>query len=278
MTDHLRKKIVVFSEGPVSIGSLLLSLTDSFRNTNIVRATSAEIKNLSSILDQNTLAFILPGITGEHSPFMTLLGREGNSRIRDYVENGGVFVGFCAGAYYACENISYQNPVGVSKSQRPGLDFFKATAKGPQPHLGREILDNDNWNDVIVTRLEYKNKKSQLEKVHVCYGNGPALTQIQDQDIKALAHYSQVPGKPVAVASKNVGKGLALFIGVHPEITSTHIEKDNALNNINVKRLIESLSPYEQERLVFWNDMMDIVKEHNINLGRAKKSVLRPSP
>lgn len=279
MTDISRKKIAVFSEGPVSVGSLLLSLSDSFTKTAILRAHSADIKHRARTLDKNTLAFVLPGITGEHSPFLALLGREGNYRIRNYVEQGGVFIGFCAGAYYACENISYHTPWGLSKSQKPGLDFFHATAHGPQFQLGRQSIADDRWSDVTVTRIAYRDKNSRQRAAHICYGNGPALTRIRDNDITPIAHYAELSGKPVAVASRRIGDGLALFVGVHPEIRPLDIKAgDSATSLENVRRLGSMLTPHEGQRKAFWDHLMQIVLDHNIELGRAVPSLLKRHP
>lgn len=279
MTAISNKKFTVFSEGPVAIGSLIHSLLGSFSNTAIMRAQSADIKHRAQTLDQNTLAFVLPGITGEHSPFLSLLGREGNYRIRRYVEEGGVFIGFCAGAYYACEDIAYHTPWGLSKSQKPGLDFFRATAKGPQIHLGRQSLADDRWSDVMLTKIQYNDGSNKSRTAHICYGNGPALTRIRDDDVTAIAHYEDVPGNPVAVASRRIGKGLALFVGVHPEIRPLDIRNDSTSGNLDhAKNLGARLLRHEPQRQAFWNHLMQIVLKHNIELGRAAPSLLKRQP
>lgn len=274
-----RKKIVVFGEGPVAAGSVVDSFNGSFRNTDIKLAHAKDIKHNPLTLDSNTLAFVLPGIVGEHSPYKDLLGKEGNQRIRRYVEEGGVFIGFCAGAYYACKTISYRTPWGITKSQRPGLDFFNATAKGPLSHKGQQFIDNDRWSDVTVVQIEYKDGKDMKRKAGICYGNGPALANIKDSDIDVIARYTKIPERPVAMASRRIGKGLAIFVGVHPEISSAHVLEDGALAKLpHVKKLITELSPHEPERKIFWQYITDMIKDHNIQCGRARKSLLQPKP
>jgi glutamine amidotransferase-like uncharacterized protein len=275
MNNKNQKKIIVFSEGAVSASSVLKSLGTNFRKTSINLTNSHAIKHDPVTLNENTLAFVLPGIVGEHSPYKELLGKEGNQRIRNYVKNGGVFIGFCAGAYYACQSIYYRTPWGITKSQNPGLNFFNATAQGPIANQGRKAEENDRWSDVTLTFIEYEDENGTLQKSGVCYGNGPALTNIKDKELKIIANYSKVPGKPVAMASKQIGKGLAIFVGVHPEISSEHVQKDTAfIKQPHIKRLVSLLSPHEEDRKLLWVNLTNMIKNHNIKLGRAQKSLL----
>jgi biotin---protein ligase len=49
--------------------------------------------------------FVMPG--GADIPYGRSLNGAGNACIRRYVEQGGIYLGFCAGAYYGCADISF---------------------------------------------------------------------------------------------------------------------------------------------------------------------------
>ncbi|HEY8191543.1 MAG TPA: BPL-N domain-containing protein, partial [Alphaproteobacteria bacterium] len=73
---------------------------------DIVETDAAALRSGTAI-DDRTLAFVLPGIVGENSLYHAHIGAEGNDAIRRYVQEGGVFMGLCAGAYYAAQSIEY---------------------------------------------------------------------------------------------------------------------------------------------------------------------------
>lgn len=263
-----RKTIAVYTGPGTSTGNLVPRLRESF-NAIAIRQTGAADIHDPQTLNEDTLAFFLPGIVGEDSPYTRELGPRGNAAIRRYVEEGGVFVGVCAGAYYACADIVYDPPWRVTrKTSRPGLDFFNALAKGPLPGLG--TAGDDYWfSDCSMTRISYKGKNGATRTTGIAYGNGPALFPYdENDDLEVLARYNDVPGQPIAVAIKKVGKGLAIFLGVLP-----YIGYDAALANAKIpvlQHLMETLQPHEQGRAELWDTIVSRIKQHNADLGRVR--------
>jgi biotin--protein ligase len=84
---------------------------------------------LASSWQKNAFCLIIPG--GEDTAYAEKLNRAGNRIIREYVENGGIFLGICAGAYYASRRIVF-DPNGPDdiKAERE-LGFFPGTVVGP---------------------------------------------------------------------------------------------------------------------------------------------------
>jgi len=72
---------------------------------------------------------ILPG--GADIPYGAALNGLGNQMIRNYVENGGIYIGICAGAYYGARRIEFEknSPTAIVADRE--LGFFPGTVKGP---------------------------------------------------------------------------------------------------------------------------------------------------
>lgn len=65
--------------------------------------TPAEIAVTTWI--ENAVLFIMPG--GATMPFNEVLQGIPNATIQRFVKNGGKYLGFCAGAYYGCDQTEF---------------------------------------------------------------------------------------------------------------------------------------------------------------------------
>jgi len=275
LPNQSRRSLQIYAGENVSTGGLQTSLKRSFTGAVIDSVTATQIKT-DKTLDFRTLAFFLPGIIGEDSPYLSELGEEGNQAIRDYVESGGVFVGICAGAYYACSRIVYNPPWRAEeKTSEPGLDFFNGLAKGPPKGLAKESTQA-RYSDCRLVNVSYTDKEGETKTTGILYGNGPALYPDQDDGLMVLARYADVPGNPIAIAAQKTGKGLAIFLGVLPEMGTLDIKaiaQFEALNELN-----ETLRPHEGGRQEIWDMIVDLIKAHNIKLGRVQPLLLHRQP
>lgn len=76
-----------------------------------------------------TAVLVIPG--GADLPYCDVLNGRGNDRIRQFVRNGGKFIGFCAGGYYAASRCEFE--VGDPAMEVSGsreLRFFPGIARG----------------------------------------------------------------------------------------------------------------------------------------------------
>ena len=88
-------------------------------------------KTILGLWKHNAAAYIIPG--GKASYYSQKLNGAGNEQIRSYVEAGGTYIGFCAGAYYGAHYSEFH------KGDRRGyeilvtreLSFFPGAAIGP---------------------------------------------------------------------------------------------------------------------------------------------------
>lgn len=266
------KQVLVFQSANTS-SSIVPNLQKAFDGIAAVKTISPRELGKTKKIDESTIAFILPGIIGEDSTYHHDIGRKGNKKITGYVEDGGVFMGICAGAYYAARQIIYEPPWRTApKTRKPGLDFFNGIAKGPLNNLA--VNDFDSWfSDLSVTMLTTKNDKGYTTLCGTMYGNGPVLLpDTSEKDLCVIARYDDAPDKPIAIASKNIKDGLAIFSGALPYIDYMPVgARGGAYQKLH--DLMQQIRPYETERARLWNGLVNDIIDHNIRIGR-----LAPSP
>jgi glutamine amidotransferase-like uncharacterized protein len=156
---------------------------------------------------------ICPG--GSGSKQAENLGAEGCKAIREFVKNGGGYVGFCAGSYLASANYTWS--LGI---------------------LNAKVVDREHWargtGDVTLKMTaEGKRILGATDEIVTCYyGQGPLLAPGNSTDVPAyqvLATYNSEIAKKgapsgvmigtTAIAAGNYGKGRVLCFSPHPEKT-----------------------------------------------------------
>lgn len=162
-------------------------------------------------LDQLDLV-IFPGGSGSRQA--EGLGADGREEVRRFVENGGGYIGICAGCYLACENFSWS------------LKILDAKTKSSKWRRGVKMLD---------LGLEPEGRSLLgVEKgtVAVKYANGPVLEpagspELADYAVLATfktetAENDAPKGIQIdspAILTGTFGKGRVVGISPHPEQT-----------------------------------------------------------
>ena len=255
-------KFAVYSGRNVASGEPIVRIKQSFNEAAVGKVTGAQIRE-EDALDDDTIALFLPGITNDNSPYYEEIGEDGNKKIREYVENGGVFLGGCAGAYYACADILYDPPwLDQPKTSQPGLNFFNGIAHGPVPHHAKETGSPDWSVDCTHAEIEFTGEDNKKKTTDIIYGNGPMYypDKNEEEQLNIIARYNTMEGKPVAIATKQVGKGLAIFLGVLPYYGTDLYEGMKMADS--QQEFLDSIAPYEQDRKEIWDMVINIIKEH----------------
>lgn len=257
-------KIKYYKEPGITTGSLQLSLTQIFKNTQIQieSFTTQQLLNDPELFKDKTIGIILPGITGENSPYAVNLGEQGIKILKSAVENDGLSIlGKCAGAYHLAEQILYNTPWGTQKSRNPGLDFFPITAYGPEPGLAR-VPTPGLPDDCVAAPVTFIDTNGKKHEAKICYSNGPYfLPSDIDEDTDIIAEFNLKTGNLIASASRPCGIGLAIFTGILPEISGQHCPPYTDIS--------KKLSPYEPERIILLKTMVNkMIDHHNTTKGR----------
>ena len=160
---------------------------------------------------------VFPGGSGSRQA--AALEKTGREKVRRFVEEGGGYLGVCAGSYLAARNYEWSLKIvdGRTVDTRNGhWRRGRGTVKMELTEKGRMVLG------------EYP------EQVDVRYANGPIFAPAGDdaiEDFQALAHFRTELAEngarvgamidTPAILSGRLGKGRVLCISPHPESTKS---------------------------------------------------------
>ena len=218
-------------EASVSLGELLGGF--ALRHIGPEELVSGSWQKAATLL-------VMPG--GRDLPYWEVLGGAGCRRIRAYVENGGRYLGFCAGAYFACAQVEFELGTPHEVRGPRELRFYNGIARGST--LRRSAYSYCSSLDAQSTRLI----SSRGVSLQVHFEGG--CTFEGDEDATPLAFYEQLPGQPVAAVSCRVGHGRAVLSGPHPEFAA-------ATNLPERPDLATELLPFESARRNLLREYLD---------------------
>lgn len=232
------KRVAVYQDEGVGTISLKHSLfLCEALGTQVCTLSAQDIKRgfLKSKID----LFLMPG--GAASPYARKLGGMGNALLRSYVEDGGAYLGICAGAYYGCASTEFDKggPQEVITSR--DLAFFKGRALGPV------IPPYDPWSEktsrvISITTPYCKTKEDQAFGV---FYNGGCTFEAPYGEAKILAMYQNE--KVPAVLGLNYVKGRVVLSGVHFEYDPHR----SFFNCVHLENLDRELKKHENDRINF---------------------------
>lgn len=123
-----------------------------------------------------------------------------------FVENGGVFIGVCAGAYYASQILTWQG-----EDYSYPLGFYEGRGIGPLSGLV-------NWGDIADFKLTQGHPANDGfdQSIELYYFDGPYFKIEEIGSAEVLASY-KVNSQPAVIAGRH-GQGKYLLFGPHPEL------------------------------------------------------------
>lgn len=169
-------------------------------------------------------ALIIPG--GADLPYCAKLNGTGNQIIRDFVAKGGIYLGICAGAYYACNYVDFIGEDYQVRGERE-LGFFQGTAKGSLPDLVHgKWFDETSYSKAMIPLAFEDRSPSTLFYYH---GGSTFIPKTDNQDVQVIARY---PDQKPAIITGQFGKGQYILSGVHFELQPVTYQK-YVLDKIN---------------------------------------------
>lgn len=192
----------------------------------------------------STAALAMPG--GRDLLYMKHLVGERIKRIQTFVSAGGIYLGFCGGAYFGCSSIAFDFGGALEVTGERDLKFFPGKGIGPVFGTGTFRYESE-WGARPV-RLSLADSIGWGE-IQECtaYHNGSCYFEDADQysNVEILARYSEIPGNPAAIILCRVGRGSALLSGTHIEYSAATIAgKDPYYLDP------EKIEPYEEDEPV----------------------------
>lgn len=185
---------------------------------------------------------VIPG--GRDLPYISSLAAATNL-IKSYVENGGAFMGICAGAYYASRRVEWETGTKLEVSGDRPLAFFDGICKG-SVYPGFAYESESGARAVAVEDI------AEAEVMHGMYfnGGGEFVGTDASEGATVLAKYMEGEGQgKIAAIHCRVGKGFAILWGAHPEYPLTAEPLLSALNRCNPPVSDQEIRTNEARRL-----------------------------
>lgn len=260
--------------------------TDSLRrllspNYAVLNVDSSTI--LSEPWQEHTSLLVFPG--GADLPFCREFNGKGNQLISSFVHNGGRYIGFCAGGYYACGTVEFE--IGNKNMEVQGpreLKFFPGIARGCV-FEGFQYGSHTSAVDACVSlNVKALNPEgvSDFPSSFKTYVNGGCLfvdaDDYADQGVEVLARYTDelvVEGSnkqdtkaPAAALYCKVGNGCAVVTGIHPEMSPELLRR--IPKHEKYTKMIKNLTSDDASRATFMKAML---KKMGLKVNKASRPI-----
>lgn len=216
------KNILIY-QGPGtsirSVEALCVLFQSLYKDKLAVLKIDSEII-LKTDWEEQTALLIIPG--GRSLKYYEALGEAGNARIRQYVVKGGIYLGVCAGAYYAADatyfDISGKNELVLHTEQLKLLKGIEAV--GPAYPGGYDYEGSTTLRAADINILP-------LDKKMALYFNGGCSFKNLNAETAVLADYAELDHLPALIKAP-YGKGFVILSGVHFEFDAETLNLDIA--------------------------------------------------
>ncbi len=236
------KKIFIYCDTGVSNNkSEIFSFVDDYKGSYEAHYIDAEeIK--TGLWRTSAACFIVPG--GADRFYSNKLNGMGNREIKSFVHDGGLYIGICAGSYYAGKEICFDlnGPLEIVAERE--LAFFPGKVIGP-------LLSRYEYNSTSgarIAKIKLTSVEQELQPINVYYNGGGYFANAEKfNQVNIIATYQNKGFENMAaIIECSVGKGKAILSAVHPEISVNYF----ANNNIEVATSITTALSDEKHLLI----------------------------
>jgi glutamine amidotransferase-like uncharacterized protein len=178
------------------------ALENLFKANNLSYALFDEYDIMSDyFLNQFDLIWFPGGFAAEYRYYI-----DNHQSIRDFVADGGSFIGSCAGAYYAADLLRW-----MGEDFDYPLKLFNGAAVGP-------LVNEINWGEEaeIFLNPALAANDGYVQVLPVYYFDGPYFDANDESEITVISHYV-INNQPAIIAGR-YGQGKYLLFGPHPEL------------------------------------------------------------
>ena len=162
--------------------------------------------------DLQKYSFILfPG--GDWWKYRRRLSISGMRNIREYIKEGGNYLGICGGAYFAADGISWhgwENEPRKNFHSR-GLGIFPGKADGPLEEFSPDYFEFDCG--VNLSELQFITN-GLPEAIEYLYSFGPGLIPDDGQPVTVIG---KSDGNNIVITANEYGNGKVFLTSLHPE-------------------------------------------------------------
>lgn len=243
-------RFAIYSDYVHQSGPLYRALKKVWPECDVAYMNAVEIAK-SLTVDEFDV-FFLPGGASRYKS--AKLDGIGNATIRNFVKDGGAFVGICAGAYSACSNTMWAVGTPYEIVTDNELNFYSGSAVGPIERFS--TAEDRNGSAARLVRLTYGN-----DSTRILYWGGCQFVPSSDNTSRTIAAFDDFNDNNSAVVVGEYGLGRWLLSSVHFEYDNEALD----LSNFDVPDNKYS----DITRLGSWTDL-------NLDLFRASIEIVTP--
>ncbi|CCE61384.1 hypothetical protein TPHA_0A03060 [Tetrapisispora phaffii CBS 4417] len=179
-------------------------------------------------------------------------------KIKKFVQNGGIYIGFCAGGYFGSSRVEFaQGDPSMEVIGNRDLAFFKGITRGP-------AFAGYQYNSEVGARA-VELALTDGSKFRTYFNGGSVFIDAKKYDnVEILAKYtepvdtatlnSEADLQDAAVVVCNVGNGKALLTGPHPEFIPELLKHSE--DKYFIENIIPALLANEKQRLHFMENIL----------------------
>jgi biotin--protein ligase len=213
---------------------------------------------------------VFPG--GRDIPYLERL-KGAAPRIAKWVQEGGAYLGFCAGAYFACDRIEWEVDTHLQvKGPRP-LKFFPGLSVGCV-FPGFQYDGEQGARAVTIV-----DERDGSQKRYIYYnGGGEFVLPEQESGVEVLARYTGEAQGKVAAVSCTVGKGRVVLWHPHIEYSITSAPTASACKKLEQPPSEAEIKDAEADRLRLFRETLNLLGLTTPHNGLLKEAPHAPIP
>eukprot|EP01135_Chromosphaera_perkinsii_P002002 Nk52_evm49s215 gene=Nk52_evmTU49s215 len=221
---------------PCCVAEAVKSLSQFLSHKYDVKKVDSEIL-INEPWEEYTKVLVFPG--GRDLPYCKKLNGCGNQKIRTFVENGGGFLAFCAGAYYGSGRVEFEVGTAMEVVGDRELAFFPGVAKG-SAYPGYRYQSEEYSHAAPIEAKDWG-------LLNAYFNGGCYFSDVSKYpSVKSLATYSELNNE-TCVVQCSVGKGLAILSGVHIEFNPNDMD----ISDPYLQKIIPRIKETNSRRLEF---------------------------
>ncbi|WRT65701.1 biotin-[acetyl-CoA-carboxylase] ligase [Kwoniella shivajii] len=247
---------------PLSLSHTILTLSLLLLPHYTVQPVTPEILS-SQPWEPSCALLVIPG--GRDLPFVEELTikRKVTKRIKEYVEEGGRYLGICAGAYFGTNEVKFDMGGPMEVVGKRDLAFFTGPSEGPT-FPGFQYASEEGSRAVSLFLEPSSSSSSHRSLDHVYYNGGGHFvvpTPIPS-NVSILARYASAPSttgreeEPVAAVLTRNGKGKSLLCSIHPEYPLNDPPARIAINKLEHPPEIEEIEASDKARIAWVEELL----------------------
>ena len=215
-------KSTIYIYNDAGADSIMLMHTAHIMNEKFASCYDVKFIDAKQLKEQNwqidASLLVMPG--GADLPYVEKLNGEANNLIKNYVANGGKYLGICAGAYYGSAYVEFDKQGEYEVLGARELAFFAGKSIGP-------ILAKYDYNSFSGARAAKVNINSnEFDNMHLYYHGGGYFENPEAYDnVSVVGKYHE--NNLAAIIAINYQNGRVILSGVHFEVSPLLLDIEN---------------------------------------------------